>query len=93
MMNSNILKGRDIITGGSIIIPMDIRVLETTMSITRNGIYIKKPILKAIVSSLIINAGITMVNGSLECLLLLWVFPCRKAIRKDRDHFWMFALA
>jgi len=43
---------------------MDIRVLETTMSITRNGIYIKKPILKAIVSSLIINAGITMVNGS-----------------------------
>jgi hypothetical protein len=43
-MNKSILKGRDIIMGGSIIIPIDINVLETTISITRNGRYIKKPI-------------------------------------------------
>ena len=37
-INSRILKGSDIMTGGSIIIPIDIRVLATTMSITKNGI-------------------------------------------------------
>jgi hypothetical protein len=63
-MKSNILNGREIITGGSIIMPMDINVLETTMSIIKNGIYIKKPILKAMVSSLIMNAGIITVRGS-----------------------------
>jgi len=31
------LKGNEMITGGSIIIPIDITVLATTTSITRNG--------------------------------------------------------
>jgi len=44
IINNNILKGRDIIIGGSIIIPIDINVLETTISITRKGRYIRKPI-------------------------------------------------
>ncbi|MPM54376.1 hypothetical protein SDC9_101154 [bioreactor metagenome] len=38
-------------------IPMDIKVLDTTMSINKNGRYIKNPIWKAVLSSLIANAG------------------------------------
>jgi hypothetical protein len=57
--NSNILKGIDIIIGGSIIIPIDIKVLDTTISIIKKGIYRKKPISKAVLSSLIIKAGIS----------------------------------
>jgi hypothetical protein len=38
------LKGRDIITGGSIIIPMERRMLEITTSRIRNGTYNKNPI-------------------------------------------------
>jgi len=53
----------DIIIGGSIIIPMDIRVLATIISIIKNGIYKKKPISKAVFSSLIINAGISVEVG------------------------------
>jgi hypothetical protein len=37
-MNSRILKGSEIMTGGSIIIPMDMSTEATTMSTTRNGI-------------------------------------------------------
>ncbi len=37
-INNSILKGKEIITGGNIIIPIDINVLDTTISITRNGI-------------------------------------------------------
>ena len=55
--NSSILKGSEIIAGGSIIIPIDIRVEETTKSITRKGINSINPIWKARVSSLIIKAG------------------------------------
>ena len=36
--NIIILKGREIMEGGSITMPMDIRVLETTMSMMRKGI-------------------------------------------------------
>ena len=36
--------------------PIDIRVLATTISITRNGMYSINPTLNATVSSLIINA-------------------------------------
>jgi hypothetical protein len=60
---SSILKGIDIIMGGSIIIPIDIKVLDTTISIIKNGIYKKKPISKAVLSSLIINAGISVEVG------------------------------
>jgi len=35
---SNILKGKEIIMGGSINIPTDIRILETTTSIIKKGI-------------------------------------------------------
>jgi hypothetical protein len=36
-MNNKSLNGRDIITGGSINIPIDISVLDTTKSISKNG--------------------------------------------------------
>ena len=38
MTNSNILNGIEIMTGGSIIMPMPISVLATIMSMTINGI-------------------------------------------------------
>ena len=37
-LNNKTLKGNEIITGGNIIIPIDIKVLETTISITKKGI-------------------------------------------------------
>ncbi len=55
-----ILKGSEIIEGGSMTIPIDIRVLETTMSMIRNGRKIKKPIRNARLSSLVMNAGTTI---------------------------------
>ena len=46
--------------GGSIIIPIAISVEETTMSITRKGMKSIKPIWNALVSSLSMNAGMTV---------------------------------
>ena len=43
-MNNNNLNGKEIITGGSINIPIDISTLDTTKSISKNGKYIKNPI-------------------------------------------------
>ena len=42
--NSINLKGRDTINGGSIIIPMESKTLATTISMTRNGMYMRNPI-------------------------------------------------
>src|SRR5699024_68954 len=42
--NSKILNGNEIITGGSIIIPIDIKTLATAISIIKKGIKIIKPI-------------------------------------------------
>ena len=47
----------EIVVGGNIIIPILINVDATTMSITINGMYIKNPIQKAILSSLSIKLG------------------------------------
>ena len=63
LTNNKILNGIEIVVGGSIIIPIDIRVDETTISITINGRYIKKPIINAILNSLIIKLGINTCNG------------------------------
>jgi len=38
--------------------PIDIKIEATAISITKNGIYTKKPIIKAVFNSEIINAGI-----------------------------------
>ncbi len=54
--------------------PMDIRVLDTIISIIKNGIYKKKPISKAVFSSLIINAGISAEVGI--SLLAKGLFTC-----------------
>src|SRR6266851_4781204 len=55
--NSSSLNGSEMLVGGSIIMPIDISTLETTMSITRKGTMIRKPIWNAVFSSLIMKAG------------------------------------
>src|SRR3546814_574386 len=57
--NKSSLKGSEIVVGDSIIMPSASRMLATTMSITRNGRKIRKPIWNAAVSSLTVNAGTT----------------------------------
>src|SRR5688572_20598814 len=51
------LNGRETNTGGSIIIPMDMSELETTMSITRKGMKTTKPMMKAVFNSERMKAG------------------------------------
>ena len=58
-----ILKGRAIIMGGSIIMPMDISTEATTMSMMRKGMKTRKPISNARRSSLIMNDGIKIRSG------------------------------
>ena len=58
--NKKSLSGSDIVTGETIIIPIAIRMLEITRSITTKGKNNKNPISKAAVSSVTTNAGITI---------------------------------
>ena len=51
------LKGSDMTVGGSIIMPIDMVTVATTMSITRNGRAIRKPISDHLRNSEIMNAG------------------------------------
>ena len=51
------LNGSDTTMGGSIIMPIDIKIDETTRSMTRNGTNKRKPISNARFSSEIMNAG------------------------------------
>ena len=53
-----ILKGREIITGGNIIIPIDIKIEAVTISMIRKGRNNIKPISKARRSSEIMKEGI-----------------------------------
>jgi hypothetical protein len=63
--NKSSLKGRDIITGGSIIMPMLKSILATTISTIRKGRKSRKPISNAVFSSLIAKAGIkTLIDRS-----------------------------
>ena len=57
------MNGSEIITGDSIIMPIDISTEAITMSITKNGMKIMKAIWNAVLSSLVTNAGTTTVNG------------------------------
>src|SRR5205823_13771209 len=67
--NSRSLNGNEMLAGGSIIMPIDMSTLETTMSITRKGTMIRKPIWKAVLSSLIMKAGIKAYVGTSACVL------------------------
>ena len=69
MIKKMILIGKEIITGGNIIIPKLIKIDATIISITKNGKNIKNPISKAVLSSLTINAGINKVNWTSSILL------------------------
>ncbi|MPN09769.1 hypothetical protein SDC9_157061 [bioreactor metagenome] len=55
-----ILNGNAIIDGGNITMPIDINVLDTTMSIIKNGMNSKKPMVNARFSSLVTKAGTTI---------------------------------
>jgi hypothetical protein len=59
-MNKSILNGSDTSIGGSIIIPIDIRILDMIISTIKNGMNKKNPIINPVLSSLITKAGITM---------------------------------
>ena len=56
--NSRILNGREMKTGGSIIMPMLISVELTTRSMIRNGRKMRNPIWNAVLSSEMMKAGI-----------------------------------
>ena len=62
--NSSSLNGIETIVGESIIMPSDIRVEETTRSMIRKGRKIRKPIWKAVLSSLVTKAGSRIVKGT-----------------------------
>ena len=70
--NSIILNGSDIMMGGSIIMPMDISTDAITMSSTRNGMYIRKP----------------MVNPTHEDIVQPWLRRefTRRNIAETVDH-------
>ena len=87
---SMILNGIEIIDGGSIIIPIAIRVEEITISMTRKGMKSKNPIWKARVSSLMIKAGITVSSPSWEAV----VFICstKRAMASEVLMLWSSAM-
>ena len=61
--NNNILNGKAINIGESIIIPKDIKTEATTISITKKGKKSKNPIWNAVFNSEVINAGNAILNG------------------------------
>ena len=63
--NSRILNGSEMNVGGSMIIPMLISVEETIRSMIRNGRKIRKPIWNAVLTSLMMKAGIEHVGRHL----------------------------
>ena len=62
--NNKSLKGREINIGESIIIPNDIKIEAITISITKNGKKIRKPISNAVFNSEVMKAGSTIFNGT-----------------------------
>jgi hypothetical protein len=62
--NSMSLKGREMSTGESIIIPMDMSTLATTRSMITNGMKSRKPMRKAVFSSLVTNEGTRIMSGT-----------------------------
>jgi len=59
-----ILNGNEMSTGESIIMPIDMSTLATTRSMITNGMNSRKPIWKAVLSSLVMNAGARIVSGT-----------------------------
>src|SRR5581483_4896856 len=74
--NSRILNGRETSTGGSIIIPMDMSELETTMSMTRKGMKMTKPMMKA---------GISAARLTSSGLAGFWPLPAAAAALTNSD--------
>ncbi len=66
MTNNKSLNGNDTRTGGSMNMPIDIRVELTTRSMIRNGMKITNPMMNAVFSSERMNAGISVDSGTLS---------------------------
>ena len=62
--SSSSLNGRETVTGGSIIMPIDMSAADTTRSMTRNGTKMTKPMMKADRSSDSMNAGMSVRVGT-----------------------------
>src|SRR5271167_1595300 len=62
--NNISLNGSEIVAGETIIIPIDISTLATTMSMIRNGMKMVKPIWKPVFSSLVTKAGTSSGRGT-----------------------------
>ena len=58
------MNGADTSIGDSIIMPIDISTLATTRSMITNGMKIRKPISKAVFSSLVMKEATTMGKGT-----------------------------
>ena len=54
------LNGSEMSTGGNTMMPIEIRVVATTMSMMTNGMKMSTPILNATASSWRMNAGMRM---------------------------------
>ena len=68
------LKGKAIIVGGKNIIPIETSTEDTTISITRNGKYTTKPIVKAVFYSLKIKDGNNTYVGTSAFVLGFSIF-------------------
>src|SRR6266478_5728460 len=64
--NNNNLNGNDTRTGGSMNMPIDIRVELTTRSMIKNGMKITNPMMNAVFNSERMNAGISVDSGTLS---------------------------
>ena len=87
--NSSSLNGIETIVGDSIIMPSDIRVDETTRSMIRKGRKIRKPIWKAVLSSLVTKAGSRIEKGT-SCGRgeALGCRPCSANSRRSVSRVW-----
>lgn len=73
-IKSNILKGREIIIGGSIIIFIDIKMFVIIIFIIKNGIKIIKFIWNVVLSFDMVKVGIIVVSGIFFNDLGLFIF-------------------
>ena len=71
------MKGSATSTGDSIIMPRLISTLATTMSMTRKGMKIRKPIWKADFSSLVTKAGTSTRSGTCSAFTAASMRPSR----------------
>src|ERR1700754_5061407 len=88
-MKRRILNGREMKTGGSIIMPIDISVEDTTRSMIRNGRKIRKPIWKAVLSSEMMKAGMRTVVGTSRRVSTFLTLPSLTNSARSFSRVWL----